>query len=276
MPIFDFTDFGLLVQLVLPSLLVALLLGILGGLVSTLVMHRDSSFAVHGISELSFAGAAIALLIGLDITLGSILGSMTAALIIGIYGSRARNRNSITAVIMPFGLGLGILAISLYEGRAATKFGLLTGSIVSLRDDKANTLFLIAALILITLLIFWRRLLFASIDSAVAAARGVNLRTQSVLFMIILGLAVAISVQVVGALLVLTLLVTPAAAALKVTHSQLWGPVLAVVFGVVSSVGGMLLSLGAALPVSPFITTISFTIYLLCALLGLIRKRVRT
>lgn len=274
MLVFDFTDFGELVQLVFPSLVVAGLLGILGGLVSTLVIHRDSSFAVHGISELSFAGAAIALLMGMEVTYGGILGSLVAALIIGVVSGRAKNRNSITAVLMPFGLGLGILAISLYPGRTGTKFGLLTGSIVSIDNSRALLLFGLVVILLTVLLINWRRMLFASIDSAVAAARGVNLRMQSILFMLVLGLAVAVAVQVVGALLVLTLLVTPGAAALRITNSQLWAPLLAIVFGVVSAVGGTLLSLGAALPVSPFITTISFTIYISCVLVSIIRKKI--
>ena len=272
--VFDFSDFGALVALVIPSLLVAGLLGILGGLVSTLVIQRDSSFAVHGISELSFAGASIALLVGFDITMGSIFGSLLAALIIGLVSGRAKSKNSITGVLMPFGLGIGILALSLYPGRAGNKFGLLTGSIVSIGDIKALTLFVLSGGILITLLFFWRRLLFASIDPAVAAARGVSLRAQSVIFMLVLGVVVAISIQVVGALLVLTLLVTPAAASARVTNSQLWGPLLAVIFGVTSAVGGMLLSLGAALPVSPFITTISFAIYLACVLISIVKKRV--
>ena len=273
--VFDFSDFGTLVLLVSTSLLVAGLLGVLGGLVSTLVIQRDASFAVHGISELSFAGASIALLSNIDVTFGAIAGSMLAALIIGLVANKPKLRNSLTGVIMPFGLGIGILALSLYQGRAASKFGLLTGSIVSIGDTKAAPLFILSGVILIILVFSWRRLLFASIDPAVAAARGVNLRVQSILFMAILGMAVAISVQIVGALLVLTLLVTPAAAAARVTNSQLWGPLLSVIFGVTCAVGGMLLSLGAALPVSPFITTVSFTIYIICLLISVIRKKVR-
>lgn len=271
--VFDFSDFNQLVVLVLPSLIVAGLLGVIGGLVSTLVIHRDSSFAVHGISELSFAGASVALLLSIDVTLGAILGSLLAALIIGLVAGKARSRNSITGVLMPFGLGVGILALSLYPGRATGKFSLLTGSIVSIGDSKTLMLSILASVILITLVIFWRRLLFASIDPAVAAARGVSLRTQSVIFMLVLGISVAISVQIVGALLVLTLLVTPAASAARLTSSQLWGPLLAIMFGVISAVGGMLLSLGAALPVSPFITTVSFTIYLVCVVISLVRRR---
>ena len=90
-------------------------------------MQRDMAFAVHGIAELSFAGAAAALLIGADVVTGSIVGSLIAAAIIGWLGARARDRNSIIGVLMPFGLGLGILFLSLYNGRSANRFSLLTG-----------------------------------------------------------------------------------------------------------------------------------------------------
>jgi zinc/manganese transport system permease protein len=80
--------------------------------------------------------------------------------------------------------------------------------------------------------------------------------------MLLLALAVAASIQVVGALLVMTLLVTPAAAALRLTSSPVLVPVLSVSFAVVSVVGGILLALGGGLPISPYVTTLSFAIYL--------------
>ena len=116
---------------------------------------------------------------------------------------------------------------------------------------------------------------FASVDEDVARARGLPVATISVVFMILLGLAVAVSIQVVGALLVLSLLVTPAAAAMRVTASPFLTPLLSVVFAVVSIVGGILLSLAGALPISPFVTTISFAIYVVCRVVGSRRSRSR-
>ena len=98
-------------------------------------------------------------------------------------------------------------------------------------------------------------------------------RALSPIFMIILGLTVAMAVQVVGALLVLALLVTPAAAAMRVTASALWVPVLSVLFGTVSMVGGILVALGGSLPISPYVTTISFGIYVVCRIIGARRVR---
>lgn len=270
--LFDFSNYDQLIPLVTNSLIAGALLALIGGLVGVFVMTRDMSFAVHGISELSFAGAAIALLMGLNVVAGSVVGSLAAALIIGLLGARAKERNSIVAVLMPAGLGIGILALSLYQGRAANKFGLLTGQIVAVDDPQLIWLIAICVSVLFTLAIVWRPLSFASLDAEVAAARGVPTRALSIVFMLVLGLSVAASIQVVGALLVLSLLVTPAAAALRVSSSQILVPILSVIFALVAVLGGILLALGGGLPISPYVTTISFLIYLICRLIERVRR----
>ncbi|HEY0240027.1 MAG TPA: metal ABC transporter permease, partial [Friedmanniella sp.] len=200
-------------------------------------------------------------------------GSILAAVLIGLLGSRARDRNSIIGVLMPFGLGLGVLFLALYKGRAANKFGLLTGQIVAVDDTRLSWLVAIAAVVVAGLLIIWRPLTFASIDPDIAGARGVPVRALSLVFMLLLGLAVALAVQVVGALLVLSLLITPAAAASRVSASPWVVPLLSVTFAVVSAVGGILLALGGNVPISPYVTTISFVLYVVCRLVGGRRSR---
>jgi zinc/manganese transport system permease protein len=271
--IINFSDYDKLLPLVTNSLIAGALLALIGGLVGVFVMNRELSFAVHGISELSFAGAAVFLLVGLDVVLGSVIGSLTAAAIIAFLGDRARDRNSIVAVLMPFGLGIGILALALYPGRAANKFGLLTGQIVAVDDPKLGAMVVISAIVLVSLAVMWRPLTFASLDGEVAAARGVKTSLLGIVFVMLLGLAVAAAVQIVGALLVLALLVTPAAAALRLSASQFWVPVLSVGFALVAMVGGTLLALGGTLPISPYVTTISFTIYLIARLVAWARTK---
>jgi zinc/manganese transport system permease protein len=271
--LFDFSDYDQLIPLVQNSLIAGLLLGIMGGLIGVFVMTRDMSFAVHGISELSFAGAAIALLVGLNVALGATFGSIVAAIIIAIMGTRAKDRNSIIAVLMPFGLGIGILALALYEGRAANKFGLLTGQIIAVDDPQVFWLIATATVVVIALLVIWRPLSFASLDPEVAEARGVPTKALGIIFMLLLALAVAASLQIVGALLVMTLLVTPAAAALRLTSSPLLVPILSMVFAVVAVVGGILLALGGGLPISPYVTTLSFAIYLVARVVEKVRGR---
>jgi zinc/manganese transport system permease protein len=273
--LFDFSDYDQLIPLVQNSLIAGLLLGIMGGLIGVFVMTRDMSFAVHGISELSFAGAAIALLIGLNVALGATFGSIVAAIIIAVLGSKAKDRNSIIAVLMPFGLGIGILALALYEGRAANKFGLLTGQIIAVDDPQVFWLIATSLVVVAFLALIWRPLSFASLDTEVAEARGVPTKALGIVFMLLLALAVAASVQVVGALLVMTLLVTPAAAALRLTSSPFWVPVLSMIFAVVSVVGGILLALGGGLPISPYVTTLSFAIYLVARVIEKSRTKTK-
>jgi zinc/manganese transport system permease protein len=267
--LFNFENYGELLGLVQNSIIAGAVLGIVGGLIGVFVMQRDMAFAVHGISELSFAGASAALLFGANVVAGSLVGSLVAAILIGLLGSKARDRNSIIGVLMPFGLGLGILFLALYPGRSANKFGLLTGQIISVDDPQLGILIAISIVVMVALLLMWRPLTFDSLDADVAAARGVPTRAVSLVFMVLLGLTVAVSVQIIGALLVLALLVTPAAAALRVSASPVLVPLLSMIFGFVSAVGGILLAIGGSLPISPYITTISFAIYVVCRVIGL-------
>ena len=262
--LFSFSNYGELLILLRNSIIAAAVLGLTGGLVGVFVMARDLPFAVHAISELSFAGAAAGLLFGVGVVEGSLAGSLTAALLIGILGSRARDRNSIIAVLMPFGLGLGIVCLSLYTGRAANKFGLLTGQIVAVDNPRLLSLLTICGIVIAALLVIWRPLMFVSVDPQVAEARGVHSVALSIAFMILLGMATAVSVQIVGALLVLSVLVTPAAAALRVSASPVLVPLLSTLFALTAMLGGILLALGGSIPISPYVTTISFLIYLAC------------
>ena len=264
----NFENYGELLPLVRNSLYAGAALGLVGGLVGVFVIARDLPFAVHGISELSFAGASGALLLGTSVVTGSFVGSLVAAMLIGWLGVRARDQNSIIGVLMPFGLGLGILFLSLYEGRAANKFGLLTGQIVAIDNTSLGTLLVTSAAVVAVLAVVWRPLMFASVDPDMARARGVPVGVLHTVFMALLGCTVAISVQVVGALLVLALLCTPAAAAIRVTTSPVWMPLLSVGIALLAMLGGILLAVGTAIPISPYVTTISFLCYVACRLVG--------
>lgn len=271
--IVNFSDYGALLPLVRDSFIAGAVLALLGGVVSVVVMARDLPFAVHGISELSFAGASGALLFGGGVVVGAFVGSLVAAVVLGALGMRARDRNSVIGVLMPFGLGLGILFLSLYHGRSANRFGLLTGQIVAVDSTRLTAMVFTTVLVLGVLAVIWRPLMFASLDPELAAARGVPVQWLGPLFMALLGCAVALSVQVVGALLVLALLCVPAAAAMKVTASPALVVALSVCFALVSMVGGIFVALGTSIPISPYVTTFAFLIYVVCRVVGWRRSR---
>lgn len=204
---FDITANLLTHDFVQQALLAAALLRLVAGLIGPFIVMRQMSFAVHGSSELSLTGAAFALLIGFE---GALIGSALAAALFGILGQRARERDSVTGVVLAFGLGLAVLFIHLYPGRTATSFALLTGQIVGVGYTGLAMLALVCLLVIAVLATCYRPLLFATVDPDVAAARGVPVRALGIVFAALVGVVAAQAVQIVGALLVMSLLITPA------------------------------------------------------------------
>lgn len=252
-------------------------LALLAGLLGPLIVGRGMAFAVHGTSELSFAGGAGALLLfgAGAVGWGALVGAVLVALVFGALGLAAHERDSVIGVILSFGLGLGVLFQSLYTGRSANKFGLLVGQIVGIDTGDLISLAVTGLVVVGVLAVTYRPLLFASLDPTMAAARGVPVRLLSIAFAVLLGATTALGVQIVGALLVLSLLITPAAAAARVTASPLVATVLAVAFAEVAVLGGIVLSLAPGLPISPFVAGIAFVIYLVCRVVGSARTRRR-
>ncbi|MFP5019448.1 metal ABC transporter permease [Pseudonocardia phyllosphaerae] len=257
------------------ALIACAVLGLVAGLLTPLVVSRGMSFAVHGTAELSFTGGAAALLfVGADyVGQGAVVGAVAAAALFGILGLRQRERDSVIGVVMAFGLGLGVLFLSLYQGRSANRFGLLTGSIVAVDGTNLWVLTGVTVLVLATLLVVYRPLLFASTDPEVALARGVPVRALSLVFAVLIGLVAALAVPIVGAILVMAVMIVPGAAANRVTANPALATLLAVVIAEVGLLAGTVLSLLTNLPISGFVASIGFAAYLLCRLTARLRGR---
>ena len=260
---FEDTNYLLSVDFVQQALIACALLGVLSGVMTPLVVLRQMSFSVHATSELALMGASAALLFGLNIGLGAIAGAIGAAIVLAVLGFRGQQDSAI-GVVMSFGLGLSVLFIHLYPGNPTAAMSLLTGQIVGISGSSLWLLMLTTIIVVGAVFFFWRPMLFASSDPVMAQAAGIPVRVISVIFAVLVGLAAAQSVQIVGALLVMALLITPGAAAVQLTSSPLKSVVLSVIFAEVAAVGGLILSLAPGLPVSVFVTTISFIIYLIC------------
>ena len=271
--LFSFEGLGelLTVSFVQNALIACAVLGLVGGALAPLIVSRGMSFAVHGTAELSFTGAAAALLAGFSVEYGAVAGAVVAGLVFGLLGLRQRERDSVIGVVLAFGLGLGVLLLSLYRGRASNKFGLLIGSIVSVDTTNIGVLVVVAVLVIGALVICYRPLLFASTDPDVALARGVPVRLLSVVFAVLIGLTTALAVPIVGAILVLAVMIAPGAAAARVTASPLRATVLAVLFAETALLGGVVLSLAPGLPISGYVAAISFLIYVGCRLFARMR-----
>jgi zinc/manganese transport system permease protein len=274
--LFSFEDIGELLALpfVQSAFIACGVLGLVAGVLAPLIVSRGMSFAVHGTAELSFTGGAAALLTGIGVEFGAVAGAVVAALVFGFLGLRQRERDSVIGVVLAFGLGLGVLMLALYPGRASNKFGLLTGSIVAVDTTNIAVLSVVSVIVIGALAVLYRPLLFASTDPDVALARGVPVRMLSLVFAVMIGLTTALVVPIVGAILVLTVMIVPGAAAARVTANPVVATILAVAFAEIALLGGILLSLAPGLPISGYVATIAFLTYVACRVVGRRRRQV--
>jgi zinc/manganese transport system permease protein len=245
------------------ALVAGAIIAVVAGLVGPFVVARNLSFAVHGIAEVGFTGAAGAVLFGIEPVVGLIGGGLLAALGIGTLGVRLRDRDVAIGSILAFGLGLGVLFLTLYTRYATEAFTILFGTITGVSRAEVYLLLALGAATLVSLAMISRPLMFASVDPEVAEARGVPVRALSVTFLVILAVAVAEAIQVVGVLLVLTLLITPAASAQKLTARPALASLLSVVIAFACTMGGILISLITPYPASFYVSALSFGSYLL-------------
>ena len=202
------TQYLLSVDFVQSSLIASALLGILSGVMTSLIVLRQMSFSVHATSELALMGASAALLFGLNLGFGAVAGAIVAAIILAMLGFKGQQDSAI-GVVMSFGLGLSVLFLHLYPGNSNTAMTLLTGQIVGVSSASVWLLAATTVIIVAAVGFLWRPMLFASADPDMARAAGVPTRAISVAFAVLVGLAAAQSVQIVGSLLVMALLITP-------------------------------------------------------------------
>jgi zinc/manganese transport system permease protein len=227
------------------------------------------AFAVHGTSELAFTGAAAGLLLANNAIAGALIGAVVVGGLIGAMGVRERERDSSIGVILAAGMGLGVLLLSFYHGFATEATNILFGDIFGVSGGQLLLLGVIAVGVTVAMTVLYRPLLFASVDPEVAVARGVPVRLLGIVFLFILAFTVTEAAQVVGTLLVLSLAITPAAAAHRLANSPLVVAALAVVFALVSADGGLLVSFeSTSVKPSVFVVAISFAIYLVARVVG--------
>lgn len=256
------------------ALIAATLIAIISGLIGPFVASRDMAFAVHGSAELSFTGAAAGLLIAGDAVTGALVGSLFVATAFGLLGDRPRERNSAIGVILAAGLGLGVLLLSFYKGFATEATNILFGQIFGVSTQDIVVLAVIAAAIIVIIGIIYRPLLFSSLDPEVAVARGVNTRVVGLIFVFVLAVTVTEASQIVGTLLVLSLAITPAAAARRFSANPRVVTVLSILFALIAADGGLLASLQfSTIKASVFISGISFLIYLIARLAQILPSR---
>jgi zinc/manganese transport system permease protein len=228
--------------------------GLAAGLVGYFLVVRAQVFTADALSHVAFTGALAALALGVDPRWGLFAVTVVVALGMGALGRRGRPDDVVTGGVFAWILGLGVFFLALYTGGRSGGNGtasvtVLFGSVFGLSGGRALVTAAVGLGIVLVLLAVARPLLFASLEPAVAAARGVPVRLLGLGFLVLVGGTAAEATQVVGALLILGLLAGPAGVAVRLTDRPLRG---LAVSGLVA-VGSVWLGLAAAylVPVLP-------------------------
>jgi len=246
------------------------IVAVMAGVVGWFMVLRRETFAGHTLSVMAFPGATFALLLGLSAAVGYYAFCAACALVIGSAAAgRRRHRgeeSAVTGTVQAFGLACGFLFLSLYQGVLAGYENLLFGDFLGITRGQVLTLAIVCVLTLGFFAVIGRPLLFASVDEPVASASGVPVRRVSLAFMLALGLAVAATAQITGALLVFALLVAPAATAQLITPRIGASLVLTVLLGIAITWVGLALAYFYNYPVGFYLTAVAFSVYLIAKL----------
>ena len=245
------------------------IVAVMAGVTGWFMVLRKQTFAGHTLSVIAFPGAAAASLAGLPVAVGYFgfcgLGALALA---GIAGSRTSHSAESAAIgsLQALALALGFLFVSLYRGVLNGLDSLLFGTFLGITTRQITVLLVVALATIAFVGIVARPLFFASVDEDVARAGGVPVRLLGFGFLLVLGLSVAETSQITGALLVFALLVTPAATAHQITARPGLGIALSVAFALVVTWLGLALAYFSIYPVGFYVTSLSFACYVLVRL----------
>ncbi len=234
-----------------------LLVAVAAGLLGYFVVVRRHAFAAHALAHIGFPGATGAALVGVPVTAGLLVFTVTGALVMGAVGREVASREVATGTVLAFATGLGVLFGSLQTRSTTSVTNVLFGSLLTISNAQLGTFALFTAAVVVVLGIVARPLVFASVDAQVARARGVPVRALGVVFLVLLALVVTMAVQVVGTLLLFALVVTPTATALRLTARPAAVAAIGTGINVVAVVAGLLLAAMVNLPASFFVVTLA-------------------
>ena len=253
----------------------ATVVAIVSGTVGYFLVLRGQTFAGHALAHVGFTGATGAVLIGVSPLWGLVLVTMAGGIGMGLMGERLAQRDVAIGLVLAVSLGFGLLFLHFYTAFAAQATALLFGNVLAVDVGTVWTLLALGIASLAGLAVISRPLLFASLQPELAEAKGVSLRLYSVLFLAIVALATAECAQIVGVLLVFTLMVGPAAAAQRLTSGVGKGVLLSAALALAEAWLGITLAFYTDWPTSFWIATLSGAAYLAASLPDAWRARRR-
>jgi zinc/manganese transport system permease protein len=248
--------------LMLNTWIAASIVAVIAGITGYFAVLRGSTFAAHAIPNGAFAGAAGASLLGINVIWGLAVFAVAGALGIGALGDRRARHDVVTALALVVMLGLGALFISVSTEYAEETYALLFGEVFGVSRAEVLPILGLGVLSAVAIGVAFRPLMLTSALPEVAEARGVSTRRVELYFLIVMALATSMTVPVVGALLMFSLMIGPAAAARSVTARPGVAMALSVVIALATVWLSIALSYQTNWPLGFFVGVIGAAFYL--------------
>jgi manganese/iron transport system permease protein len=219
------------------------LVGTICALVGTYVVLRGLAFVGDALAHAAFPGVVIAYLLKGNIYLGAAIFALATALGIGLISRRARmSYDTAIGILFAGAFALGVLLMSTIRGYTVDLFSFLFGNILGISERDLLLVGLLGAVVVLTIALFYKELLLLSFDPTVAEAMGYPVQALNYLLLALIALTIVISIQAVGIILVVALLVTPSATALLLTERFFRMMLLGIVLAALAAVVGLYLS----------------------------------
>jgi len=251
------------------ALVAAAIVGTVCAVVGTYVVLRGLAFIGDAISHAAFPGVVVAFLLKIPFLLGAGVAAIGTALAIGFVSRRTRLRTDTTIGVLFAGtFALGVFLFSTIQGYVADLFSFLFGQLLSTSVDDLIALVVLGGIVLATVGVLWKELLYATFDPLGAAASGLRVDWLESLFLALVALTIVISLQAVGIILVVAMLVTPAATAqlLTVRFGRMMATAVALAVG--ASVVGLYLSYWLDVASGATIVLVQTSIFLVVLAVG--------
>jgi manganese/iron transport system permease protein len=225
------------------ALLGGVLVGAICALVGTYVVLRGLAFVGDALAHAAFPGVVIAYLLKGNIHLGAAIFALATALGIGLVSRRGRvSYDTAIGILFAGAFALGVLLMSTLRGYTVDLFSFLFGNVLGISRQDLLSVGLLGAVVVLTIILFYKELLLLSFDPTVAEAMGYPVQTLNYLLLGLIALTIVISIQAVGIILVVALLVTPSATASLLTERFLRMMMLGVLLAALAAVIGLYLS----------------------------------
>lgn len=239
------------------------LIAILAGVVGFFVVIRGISFAAHALSHIGFAGACGAVLLDVSPLVGQLWLTLLAAAAMAGFSEAEKRNDTIIGIVLAFSLGLGSLFLFLNQHYAVSANAILFGDLLGISAAALNMIAVLVVLCLLVMMVISRPLWFSSLSRELAAAKAVPTKFLNVIFFLLAGVAITLASQVVGILLVFTLLIGAPAIAIRWMRGFWSGILLSILLNVLVVWLSLLLTAISNWPLSFWVSALVFAMYLL-------------